>query len=278
MPSKQPFKTTSMEDSIYSVPQYSELDLVMNNIALLDNESSVDDSIDYSDVIIADSNCKVLNEQNGGTQLINRSLSIPSSVLFNGSTVGGDKANAPPPPPPPPPLPPRASNLDRSNSLNSGNNHQSRPLISIRNSVNSTVPFSSPSPPPILPQRPIRRVVQNQSNLNEPPQCAPPPPPPLSSAPTTHFQDLDGLEFENLVLSSPTPVSQTTSNRPAPIIGIEINNENGKDVDLMSVEQTILKVNPSKNATLIDSKQPETNNGKSNSLPRDISENGLRNE
>jgi len=103
----------------------------------------------------------------------------------------------------PPPLPPRINNfLDRSNSLNS--RVRLNPVFTI---------------PPALPERRERRLSTNgqlAGNGHHFPQ---------QSTPNRHSSvDIGAgemLEFENLVISSPTPRSE----RPAPIIGLEMADE-----------------------------------------------------
>ncbi|KAH7639593.1 dedicator of cytokinesis protein-like protein 1 [Dermatophagoides farinae] len=323
-------KQPPIEDSIYSVPQYTDLDLC--NL-LPDNESSVDDSMDYCDVNVNDHPNR--HTATGAASIdmidgvqphqlsnrINRSFSIPSSAiamsLYNNnnnghkgnlieSIVDGDNNDdinvittlSPPP------LPPRSSGstLDRSNSLNSGRYRPS--------SIGPpATPPPPPPPPPALPQRPMKKsssisaatnnntivsngggrsscstppiipIVAKQPIVNQtidpgPPIERPPPPPPTIPPSTTsnaHFTTLDGLEFENLLLSSPTPLSQqTTTSRPAPIIGIEINNNSNTTTAAISnnngLSSLILDEIPGNHRP----PSLELNRTKSNSLPRSL--------
>lgn len=245
-----PMKTKLEMDSIYSVPQYTDLDLNL----LPDNESSVDDSIDYCDIQNTE---PTNNDNNANNNRINRSLSIPSSamLLYNGCKSEENNAQkiSTWEDSSPPPLPPRAiSTLDRSNSLNSG---------SIRPALVA----------PALPERPVKNkisttksstiIVPNKEFSDE--ISLPPPSQPAPAPPNLHFAAIDGLEFENLVLSSPTPISSQSS-RPAPIIGIEINDN--------SIMSTVSAAGSMTNSV-------SEQRAKSSSLPRGLQEltNGINN-
>lgn len=246
-----PIKTKLEMDSIYSVPQYTDLDLNL----LPDNESSVDDSIDYCDIQNTD-NRSVNNDGNANNR-INRSLSIPSSAMLLYNGCKSEETNAQKisswEDSSPPPLPPRAiSTLDRSNSLNSG---------SIRPALVA----------PALPQRPVKNKISttkssttNISNKEFSDDISlPPPSQPAPAPPNIHFAAIDGLEFENLLLSSPTPIASQSS-RPAPIIGIEINDN--------SIVSTVSAAGSMTNSV-------SEQRAKSNSLPRGLQQltNGLNN-
>ncbi|UXI23320.1 elongator complex protein 4 [Sarcoptes scabiei] len=245
-----------IEETIYSVPQYTDLDL--NNFP--DNESSVDDSIEYCDI---DSN-EPINNQETNSNRINRSFSIPGSAMMNGMMRTDLSDNTPDTLKeslaidvcdavndfniPPPPLPPRSSNLDRSNSLNSG---------SILRQLSTGI-----ASPPIPPQRPIKKTVSviEEPFLNDSP----------SSVATSTFIDLDGLEFENLVLSSPTP-SKISTSRPAPIIGIEINNNTQTTLEERKFDETTQTLaNPKKLIVNDANLVPAEHRQKSSSLPRSL--------
>ena len=303
-------KQLPVEDSIYSVPQYTDLDLC--NL-LPDNESSVDDSMDYCDVNVNNSSNRntATDGTTDGHQLanrINRSFSIPSSAITMSLYNNGQKANLiesvvdniddmnVATTLPPPPLPPRSSGstLDRSNSLNSGR---------YRPSSNGPPPTPPPPLPPTLPQRPMKKSSsisaatnsttvsnggrssctppiipiskQHQSIDLGPPMERPPPPPSEISSSTSnnnsHFTTFDGLEFENLLLSSPTPLSQqTTTSRPAPIIGIEINNNSNTTTTINNNNDLSLILDGITDNPLLNHRQLEVNRTKSNSLPRSL--------
>ncbi|KAH9422669.1 Dedicator of cytokinesis protein 3 [Dermatophagoides pteronyssinus] len=299
-------KQLPVEDSIYSVPQYTDLDLC--NL-LPDNESSVDDSMDYCDVNVNNSSNRNTDGTTDGHQLanrINRSFSIPSSAITMSLYNNGQKANLiesvvdniddmnVATTLPPPPLPPRSSGstLDRSNSLNSGR---------YRPSSNGPPPTPPPPLPPTLPQRPMKKSssisaatnsttvsnggrssctppiipISKQSIDLGPPMERPPPPPSEISSSTSnnnsHFTTFDGLEFENLLLSSPTPLSQqTTTSRPAPIIGIEINNNSNTTTTINNNNDLSLILDGITDNPLLNHRQLEVNRTKSNSLPRSL--------
>ncbi len=206
---------------------------------------------------------------------------------------------------PPPPLPPRsaAGSLDRSNSLNSGVILRSSPVI-------------PPLIPPALPQRRaaapssaglVRKssstsatssygagssavtVISNHSaNSASSSVFSSPPKSNGHHAHHHHYHqahsaNLDGIEFENLVISSPTPRSECgsgtsgshdRSSRPAPIIGIEIGSAGCSDIeaDLFPATPMITTTSSSSSADYsIDSMSiAASRKSKSSSLPRSL--------
>ncbi|KAH9391162.1 Dedicator of cytokinesis protein 3 [Tyrophagus putrescentiae] len=206
---------------------------------------------------------------------------------------------------PPPPLPPRsaAGSLDRSNSLNSGVILRSSPVI-------------PPLIPPALPQRRaaapssaglVRKssstsatssygagssavtVISNHSaNSASSSVFSSPPKSNGHHAHHHHYHqahsaNLDGIEFENLVISSPTPRSECgsgtsgshdRSSRPAPIIGIEIGSAGCSDIeaDLFPATPMITTTSSSSSAdySIGSMSIAASRKSKSSSLPRSL--------
>lgn len=260
MKSMRSMSTT--DESIYSLPQLPEYHMLINctNSSSLvnmdENESSVDDSFDnYTEFKVRHLSSKETKpEDMKGLCSINRSRSIPRQTLLakqsnnlahqqqqqrNSASQedgGGEEVL-------PPPLPPRTANLDRSNSLNS--DVRTLPVI-----------------PPALPQRLVRN--SSASSNCKPNEAAIPLPPKMNKlrqqqSPDQFITGLDN-EFGNLVISSPTPrnsdAGSNGNNRPAPIIGIELNND--------TVTPLVSLIN-SKQTTQATAQERRT---KSSSLPR----------
>lgn len=213
---------STTDESIYSLPQLPEYHMLINCshsaslINMEENESSVDDSLDnYTEFKIRHSSSNETNSEDmKGLCNIHRSRSIPRQSLLakqNNLAHKRNSADQTQEETAPPPLPPRSSNLDRSNSLNS--DIRTLPVI-----------------PPALPQRTVRNSsCLMASKTNEPSLPLPPKLNKMRQQSPDHF--ITGLdnEFGNLVISSPTPrtseAGQACNNRPAPIIGIELNND-----------------------------------------------------
>ena len=272
-----------LDDSIYSVPQLPD---IMMDCA--EKGSSVDDdSLDYYDEFTTHGNNGHTGKHSKHMSTrIFRSRSIPRSSISHYNGINSHTESTPLLPPlqrgqsnqnlheldqidsaPPPPLPPRTVvNLDRSNSLNS----------SVRSS-----PLIPPLVPPALPQRPRVRKSSSTSNSSY-----------TSNVPTvvsnnistsisssreseSYLANLDGIEFENLVISSPTPRSESThqSNRPAPIIGIEIDDAVENDLFpatpmITDAMNTFVDAFGDNNNGGSDKLHQQTARSKSNSLPR----------
>lgn len=231
------------DDNIYSVPQVADLIMNLND---LENESSVDDSLDYFDISAEQTNGESM-DSSANSKSIYRSRSIPRSSisLYNGgqpingqpNSTETDEIDCAPPP-----LPPRSTTLDRSNSLNSGIKS---------NMVPSLVP-------PALPQRPVRKSsstvnsAQPNGGINQSNTFT------SIAKPLEDNSYFDEIEFENLVISSPTPRSESSvqPSRPAPIIGIEIDsNENLLQTSMFA-------------DSFLDSAKIHEHRNKSSSLPR----------
>lgn len=267
--SQSPSGHLPMDDSIYSVP------LLPDSNTVEQGSSVDDDSLDYYDdegspPVSASGHSRTIPRS------VYRSRSIPRTSIshYNGKDMISHEAPLLPPlqrgqsnqnlheledDSAPPPLPPRSiANLDRSNSLNSH----------VRSS-----PLNPPLIPPALPSRRVRKssstsnssypssgatVISNTTVFSSHSKGQ------FSDPDSSYLENLDGIEFENLVISSPTPRTESShqSNRPAPIIGIEIGND---------IENTLFPTTPlitDSISTFVDPIKIQAHRSKSNSLPR----------